>query len=345
MPQTSREVVRRAVHFEGPDRLPVIFDALGVTDCTWLPWNQIGTGDRKFRETVDEWGCTWCRSEVNNMGQAKGHPLADDAAWKTFAWPDGDDPKFYTGVAERAAKVPDRAGWRSSTDAGADSAPDRYCHTGVFMILFERMHTLAGFEKVLEGLYLDRARMEELADRIVDFDLKIIKNMGRLGKGRIDGFSFTEDWGTEQALFISPALWDDFFKPRYRKIFDACHAQGWDVWMHSCGKVNAIIGGLIDVGLNVINLQQPRALGIEEVGRKFAGRICFQSLCDIQATLPFKSHEEIRAEAKLLLEKWGTAKGGFILSDYGDGAAIGVPDATKKVMFDAFMEYDRWRVR
>lgn len=326
MPQSSREVVQRAVHFKGPDRLPVIFDALGVTDCANVGWNQIGTGDRKQRETVDEWGCTWVRTEVSNMGQAKGHPLADDAAWKTFAWPDGDEAKFYTGVEERFPK-----------------AHTNYTHTGVFMILFERMHTLAGFEKVLEGLYLDRSRMEELADRIVDFDLKIIKNMGRMSKGRIDGFSFTEDWGTEQALFISPALWKDFFKLRYRKIFDAAHAQGWDVWMHSCGKVNAIIGDLIDVGLNVINLQQPRALGIEEIGRKFAGKICFQSLCDIQATLPFKSHAEIRAEAKLLLDTWATDQGGFILSDYGDGAAIGVPDTTKRVMFDAFMEFDRWK--
>ncbi len=328
MPQSSREVVRRAVHFEGPDRLPVLFEALGATDATWLSWNQIGTGDRTLRETVDEWGCTWCRTEMSNMGQAKGHPLADDAAWATFQWPDGDDPKFYAGVTDRFPK--DR---------------DKYCHMGIFMLIFERMHTLVGFEKVLEGLYLDRERMEGLADRIVDFDLKVIRNMSRLAKDRIDGFSFTDDWGTECALFIRPELWREFFKPRYRKIFDACHAQGWDVWMHSCGKINAILGDLAEIGCDVINLQQPRALGIEEIGRDFAGKICFQSLCDIQATLPFKSHAEIRAEAKLLLDKWGTAKGGFILSDYGDGAAIGVPDATKRVMFDAFMEYDRWRSR
>jgi hypothetical protein len=196
---------------------------------------------------------------------------------------------------------------------------------------------------VLTDLYLNRPLMERLADRIVEFDCEIVRQVSSRFPGRIDGFTFTDDWGTELALFVHPKFWREFFMPRYRRIFDACHAAGWDVWMHSCGKVNDIIAPLIDIGCNVINLQQPRALGIEDVGLHFAGKICFQSLCDIQHTLPMKSDAEIRAEAKLLLDCWATDAGGFILGDYGDGRAIGVPDSKKRVMFDAFMEYDRWR--
>jgi len=328
VPMTSREVVKAAVHFDTPDRMPLFFDALGVSDGWWVGWNAVGSGDRARRETVDEWGCRWVRSEVNNMGQVKGHPLAENDAWDTYDWPDGDNPAFFEGVAERL-----------------DNPNQRYGTCGIFMLLFERMHSLCGFEKVLTDLYIDRARMEELADRIVAFDLKIIRNMGRLAGDAVDALTFTDDWGTERKLFINPKLWCEFFQPRYKKIFDACHDLGWDVWMHTCGQVTEIIGPLIDIGLDVINLQQPRALGIEAVGERFAGKICFESLCDIQHTLPFKSHEEIRAEAKLLLDCWGTDAGGFILADYGDGEGIGVPDTTKRVMFDAFMEYDRWKNR
>ena len=113
--------------------------------------------------------------------------------------------------------------------------------------------------------------------------------------------------------------------------------------MHSCGKVNEIIEGLIEIGLDAINLQQPRALGIEEIGRRFRGRICFESLCDIQHTLPLKDAGDIRAEAQLLLKEWGTPEGGFILGDYGDGAAIGVSPEKKQIMLDAFLEADRWK--
>jgi hypothetical protein len=95
--------------------------------------------------------------------------------------------------------------------------------------------------------------------------------------------------------------------------------------------------------LDVINLQQPRALGIREIGQQFRGCICLESLCDIQHTLPFKDADEIREEAELLLEQWGTPDGGFILSDYGDGAAIGVELEKKRIMLDAFREADPWR--
>ena len=177
----------------------------------------------------------------------------------------------------------------------------------------------------------------------VEFDLGIIRNVHQRFGDRVHGLCFTDDWGTQLDLIIRPQLWVEFFKPRYKRILNAIHDAGWHVWMHTCGKVNAIIEDLIEIGLDVINLQQPRALGIKEIGRRFRGRICLESLCDIQHTLPFKDADEIREEAELLLDQWGTPDGGFILSDYGDGAAIGVELEKKRIMLDAFREADPWR--
>jgi hypothetical protein len=323
---SSYEIVRHALEFDGPERLPLIFESLGISDVHSLKWNQIGTGDRELRRTVDEWGCTWERSEMNNMGQVKGHPLANWTDLAKYRWPDPDDSGYYEGMEGRF-----------------EGSEGKYVRTGIFMLLFERMHALHGFEATLTDLYLERERIEELADRIVEVDLAIIENIRWRFGDRIHGFSFTDDWGTQQAVFVRPALWDQFFKPRYRRLFDAIHAAGWHIWMHSCGKVNDYIEGLIEIGLDAINLQQPRALGIEEIGRRYRGRICFESLCDIQHTLPFKSPDEIREEAALLLREWATPAGGFILSDYGDGSAIGVPPETKQIMLDAFRRADPWR--
>jgi len=85
------------------------------------------------------------------------------------------------------------------------------------------------------------------------------------------------------------------------------------------------------------------ALGIEETGRRFRGRICFESLCDIQHTLPLKGKEAIREETELLLEHWATPKGGFILSDYRNGQAIGVEAERKQIMLNAFLATDPWQ--
>jgi len=326
MSQSSYDVVRRAIEFGKPDRLPLRFESLGYSDVHVVNWNQIGIGNKNLRESIDEWGCLWVRTEVENMGQVKGHPLADWKALDRYHWPDPDNSGLYQGMEARFEK-----------------ADDKYINTGIFMLLFERMHALHGFQNTLLDLHLERERIEFLADKIVEFNLGIIKNIAQRFPSQIHGLGFTDDWGTQEDVFINPIMWDDFFKPRYKRIFDAIHQVGWHVWMHSCGKITAILDRLIDIGVDVINLQQPRVLGIEEIGNQFSGRICFESLCDIQHTLPFKGGQEIREEAQLLLQYWSIPDGGFILSDYGDGNAIGVPLETKHEMLEAFLEFDPYK--
>ena len=324
--QTPKEVMTAAIEFKTPDRLPVMFDSFGVSDVRRIGWKQIGTGDHGKRITYDEWHCGWQRTEMKNMGQITLHPLNEWSDLDGFAWPDPDNADFYEGMESRF-----------------EGTGGYYLTTGIFMLLFERLHGLRGFENIMADLYLERELIDKLADRIVEFDIRVIENISSRFPGQIDGFTFTDDWGTETALIISPKQWKEFFKPRYKKIFDAAHNAGWHVMMHSCGKVNDILDDLYGIGCNIVELQQPKALGIEEVGKKHAGKLCFQSLCDIQHTLPMATDEDIEAEAKLLLDSWGTDSGGFILADYGDGEAIGVPPEKKKIMYDAFMKYDRWK--
>ncbi|MDD3242332.1 MAG: uroporphyrinogen decarboxylase family protein [Eubacteriales bacterium] len=322
---TSKQIVRAAMTFQRPERLPLDIPLLGLTDYHSANWNQIGTGDVSQKKTLDEWGCVWQRSDVKNMGLVTGHPLDSWDKLAHLRWPDPDDPSLYEGMEERIA-------------AGGD----KFIETSIFMVLFERMHALRGFQNTLEDLYLEREKIEMLADRIVEYDLRIIENISSRFPGAIDGIGFTDDWGTELNTFISPALFEEFFAPRYRRIFDACHKAGWLIKLHSCGKVNRFIQPFIDLGLDAMNLQQPRVLGIEEVGAQFAGRMCFVSLCDIQHTLPLKGKADIEEEAALLIDRWGTDNGGFILSDYGDGEAIGVPLEKKRWMLEAFLACDRW---
>lgn len=323
---TSYERVRRAVHFEKPDRLPMRFREYGVDDFFFVARNEVTTGDRNLKNTVDWWGCTWSRSDVPNMGLVTAHPLEDWDALDTYVWPDPDDERLYEGMAERFA-----------------SSNDRYILTSIFALLFERMHHLHGFENTLMDLYLEREKLEYLADRIVYIQVRTIQNISKRFPGMIHGLSFTDDWGTEQATFISCELFEDFFVPRYRKIFTACKEAGWDIWMHSCGKINDFIPYLIDLGVDAINMFQPVTNGIEEIGKRFAGKICFYTCCDIQKTLITGTDEEIEAEAKQLIDQWGTDDGGFICYSYGATKDIGSTIEKKQVMFDAFVRYDRWK--
>ena len=197
MSMSSYEVVSRAVHFQTPDRLPVSMGSLGIDDL--VGWVAPAFPSERERTGVgaDEWGCVWSKTSMANMGQVTGHPLTDWALADAYAFPDADDPAAYAHVEAQLAQI-----------------TDSYVMMGHFMLLFERMHALHGFQNTLEDLYLEPERSAQLADRIVAHNIRRIERMGELSKGRIHGFNFSDDWGTQQACFISRPLWQEFFKPR-----------------------------------------------------------------------------------------------------------------------------------
>ncbi len=319
---TAYELVRRAIEFEGPERLPMRFGALGIDD-TFGVGCRPAEGWEPSRPNEDEWGCLWHKpdeaSGVRNMGQPKGHPLTSWDLIDRINFPNPDEDYRYAHIEEAL----ERAG-------------DRYVLIGCGFTLFERMHYLRGFTELLADMHAAPEMVHELAERVLAYPVGVARNVGERFRGRIHGMSMTDDWGTQNATIISIPMWREFFKDRYRRLYDAIHDAGMHAWMHSCGHVNDVLEEWIDCGLDVVNLQQPRNLGIEEIGRRYRGRICFLSLCDIQMTLPFGTEDDIRREAALLLEHWSTPDGGFILGDYGDGVAIGVSDRRKRVMLEAF---------
>jgi hypothetical protein len=319
---TSREIVKAAVHHQGPQRLPVFQGQIGVSDNFWIAAAAPAFLGRDA-DNADEWGCRWGQTEARNMGQVKGHPLEvipDDLS--ATRYPDYENPARYEHMPERIAQ---------GRELG------KYVVTSIFFVLWERMHALHGFENSLCDLLTDRPAMERLADHIVDVNLRFVHEVGKRHAGEIDAITMTDDWGTQQAAFISFDLWMDFFYPRYKRLFDAMHEYGFDVWVHSCGKVNEIIEGYIKAGVDVVNLQQPRALGIEEIGRRYSGRIAFETLCDIQATLPTGNRDKIDVDVEALMTHWARPEGGLLFSDYGDGDAIGVYDLeTKRYMYRQF---------
>ena len=81
--------------------------------------------------------------------------------------------------------------------------------------------------------------------------------------------------------------------------------------MHSCGKINELIPSLIESGVNALNMLQPNTDGIEEIGQRFAGKVCFYTCCDIQTTLVNGTDAEIEQEAKRADEHMGHRKRRF----------------------------------
>lgn len=318
-----REIVRRAIEFRSPPRLPFWQEELPAypNDVFCTREMDRGKGGWFFDNAVtDDWGCRWEITDKRNMGQAVGHPLQDWSALSGYRPPDPRAPFYF----ERLGREFDRA-------------EDRYTAVTCHFNLFERLYMLHGFSETLEDLYLEPDRIERVLEMICEFKIQMLNELHRRFGDRVDGIFLTDDWGTQEATFISPEIFDRFFLERYRRLADAIHACGWHMILHSCGKVNAFLPRFIEAGIDMMNMMQPRCYGIAEVGRIAAGKIAFLTSVDIQATLPQGDTEAIREEAELLLRHWRTDRGGVVAFCSGEAEVIGAdPDRAYRAMLDAF---------
>ena len=319
------ELVRRAIEFDSPERLPFYQDVLPDVPSDVIDSWEMDRAKRGWffnqGSQEDDWGCIWQRTEKDNMGQVKIHPLEDWSRMKDYSPPDPDDDYYYERVTEEL-----------------DKAGDRYVVLTCHFNLIERLHMLHGFQHTLIDIYRKPDKIEAVLDLILDFKTSMIRNVrGRFG-GRVHGIFFTDDWGTQQGTLIDLQTFRRFFKPRYEKLVRAVHNANLHFILHTCGKVTRFIPEFIDLQIDVLNLQQPRILPIEEVGDRFAGKVCFLTTVDIQSTLPSGTYQEIRKEVEDLIRYWATPNGGLIVFNYGDGTAIGVSQDRTQIMFQAFMK-------
>jgi uroporphyrinogen decarboxylase len=320
-----REIVRRAVEFQSPPRLPF-----------WQHWNHkipefpddvcnIWEMDRAEagwffdNPAPDDWGCGWAVTNVKNLGQVKEHPLADWSALERYRPPNPRNPFYY----ERLGPL-------------IDAADDRYVALTAHNLLFSRLQKLRGFAATMEDFYTNPERIGRVLDMIVDFKVEQCDELRRRFGDKIHGLFVADDWGTQTGPFINLKFFDDFFIPRYRRIFDAIHGCGWHVILHSCGRINAFVPAFIELGVDVLNMQQSLNYGLVEFGRQFRGKVCFLATVDIQTTMPRGIEKEIRSEARLLVQNWSTPQGGFIVFDYGAWDALGVRSEMPWMMFDEF---------
>jgi len=327
---TSREIVRRAIEFDRPPRLPFWqheVDTAPDDVCDIWEMDRAQAGWFFDHAAMDDWGCRWAHTaSCTNMGQVVEHPLADWAALDHYRPPDPRNPFYF----ERLEPL-------------LDEAADRYVAVTSHFNLIERLHMLHGFADTMIDLCLEPERIDQVLDLILEFKLAHFDELARRFGDRVDALFLTDDWTTQQGPFIAPDLFDRFFAPRYRTLFDAVHAHGWHVMLHSCGRVNDLVPRLLAAGVDVLNMQQPRAYGLVSFGERFRGKVCFLTTADIQSTLPRGNADEVREEVRLLVRHWGTPDGGFIVFNYGDPAAIGVAPEMRQVMFDEFVaQMDTW---
>lgn len=277
----------------------------------------LGNPDLAVKEWVDEWGCRWERLGNTLLGEVKNTVLESYEQLPKLKIPDLNNP----------------ARWDRLKNLKSDKA-DRYTLAGGASLYF-RVTFLRGVENTWMDIYDDVEGLTALVDLLCDLNIELVRKYKFFGA---DGFMMADDWGLQNTLQISPSKWREIWKPRYEKIFAEARRLDMDLFLHSCGHIVDILDDLIEIGLNAIHMDQQENMGLELLGKRFAGKINFFACVDIQKTMCFGSMDDIRAYCREMTKHFHTDKGGFIPRWYTDPVGAGHSQEAIDVMCAEFLK-------
>lgn len=312
---TSRECVIKTIRFQGANRLPFDFPEKYGSDFAIVDMDP--SPDARPNNQKDEWGAEWENIGVSNLGEVKNFPLKDWAEFDTFNIPDIADPKRWNAL-----------------DGARERAGNKFL-LAWGISLYERVHFIRGLENTWMDIYQAPDKLCRLIDILVDMNLYAIERYAQAGA---DGYMFCDDWGLQDRLMISPDFWREIWKPRYAHIYRTAHEAGLLTFLHSCGNIVDILDDLIEIGLDVIQMDQQENMGLEMLGERFGGRITFYCPVDIQKTMVNGSLDDIRAYCRRMVNCLGKSNGGFIAKWYGDPVGAGHRQEAIDAMCQEFLD-------
>ncbi len=322
---TSRECVQRAVKFKQPDRIP-----LGVMPPEY-PTDLLRVGVSADPDHVpavdselckeDEFGCVWTKLPGDKtMGQVTVHPLADLAQLDGYHFPD------YTKQAR----------YRVAGDAVRQNTKDKFVLAGIPFSLIHRLEYLRGHEAAWMDPYDHPDALRRILDRLAGIAVDAIDRLADLGA---HGIMSCDDWGLQDRPMISPALFDEFWKPVYRRVYHHAHERGMLTFLHSCGHIADLLDSLIEAELDVIQMDQQENMGMDRLAERFGGRITFWCPVDIQQTMIHGTVSDVRSYARRLMDTFGKYNGGFMAQWYSSPLAVAHAEEKIKAMCDEFVRY------
>ncbi len=178
-----------------------------------------------------------------------------------------------------------------------------------------------GVRDVAEWYMLTATRPElvqEIFAKETDIAIENLARISEVAGENIDALYICgTDFGTQNGTFCSPTAFDELWAPYYKKVNDWIHLHTqWKTFKHSCGAIEPFIGRLIDCGFDILNPVQCSAVGMDPrtIKARYGDRIVFWGGgVNTQATLPFGTPEEVRAEVLERCEVFAPG-GGFVFN-------------------------------
>ncbi len=257
---------------------------------------------------VDAWGVRR-RKVLHARGaydEIVEHPLAnvrDEKDLETYRWP---RPEWWDAdaLAEEIRHIRSCGDYPIALEEFGDPG-------GIFEIAWY----LRGMEQFLMDMVERPDLANEIMRRVADFYVGLLDRVMVAARGGVDLIWTSDDVAHQHGKLMSLRSWRELIAPHHERLNRRIHELGARVMYHCCGSVRPFIPGLVEIGVDVLDVLQFSADNMDpkDIKASFGGKLCFHGGMDVQSTLPHGSAEEVRRVTRERIEILGR-NGGYILS-------------------------------
>jgi len=194
---------------------------------------------------------------IESYGEEFDHPLEDAetvADVDAHGWP---SPDLFDYDTLHWFTDPDGENYSPAEFARRRAGFARFI--GGWSPIFSRIMDLCGMETGLMHMAARPDLIEAMTVRIGDFLEGYYRRMAEACRGYADVVVFGDDFAAQNGLLLRPDSWSRHFLPTWKRLFAVAHDNGMLALMHSCGAVRDVLPGLVDAGLDILEVVQVRA--------------------------------------------------------------------------------------
>jgi uroporphyrinogen decarboxylase len=198
-----------------------------------------------------------------------------------------------------------------------------------------------GFEDWMITFASEPDYVRQLYRKLTDAWLENLEAFHGAVGDRVHILQIADDFGTQNAPFMSVRAFRELIQPAYRRGLDWVHARTpWRVMLHSDGAIAPLLPSIIEMGVDIINPVQTTAEGMNPRSLKaeFGDRLVFWGgSCDCQDLLVNGTPAQVAAAVRSHLECL-TPRSGYVFAPVHNVQAD-VPPENIIAMFGTALSY------
>jgi uroporphyrinogen decarboxylase len=117
---------------------------------------------------------------------------------------------------------------------------------------------LVGTERLLMAMIENPEWCADMFNHYLDVDMALYDRLWAAGY-EFDSITWTDDLGYKNGMLFSLKMYRELVKPVHKRAVDWAHSKGAKVRCHSCGNINAVIGDLVEIGIDLIHPLEVKA--------------------------------------------------------------------------------------